>query len=122
MNGNSEMINAMLRYGASWALCPSCDHETPVYPSSLFGSSDASSCQFCPASLQLLEGQAVISECHRLDQDDAIEFESRKINWDMGIAAGLQMWPELNPYNQNIATSQPKKRGSSLFRRLFRKR
>lgn len=126
-NRQSGMIQAMLKYGAQFKTCPKCDNHTPVYPDCLFGSSNSTSCQHCAEGLQLLEGQAVISESHYLKKDDPVELQSRKINWDLGIAAGVEMWPELNPYNQNgldngQSADEPKKERLGLLKRLFRKR
>ena len=100
-NQRSEKIMRMLGHGAKLKACPNCDNETPVYPNCLFGSSSSNYCVHCRADLQLLDDQAVLGEYHYLEKDDPIELESRKINWDMGVAARLQMWPELNPYSQS---------------------
>lgn len=121
------MIQAMLRYGAKLKTCPKCDNQTPVYPDCLFGSSNSTSCQHCPEGLQLLERQAVIAEFHYLEKDDPVELQSRKINWDLGIAAGLKMHSSLNPYNlkrsdNDQPTDESKKKKVGLLRRLFRKR
>lgn len=88
-------------------------------------------CQHCDAGLQLLENQAVLGEVHYYAQDDPIELESRKINWDLGVAAGLKMHPELNPYlpssndpasNRLKQESAPSNRISKLVRRLCHRR
>ena len=100
-NRRSEKVQRMLEYGARLKACPSCDNETPVYPQSIFGSASSTSCQHCTADLQLLEDQAVLCEHHWYKEDDPVEIESRKISWDLGVAAGLKMWPELNPYSQS---------------------
>ncbi len=130
-NRRSEKIMRMLRYGAELKACPSCDNETPVYPDCLFGSLSSTSCQHCEVDLQLLENQAVLSQTHYYEKDDPIELESRKINWDMGMAAGLKMWPELNPYSQDSNTpsshslnhkSAPSNRILKLIRSLWRHR
>ncbi len=106
-NRRSEKIMRMLGHGAKLKACPNCDNETPVYPNCLFGSSSSNYCVYCRADLQLLDDQAVLGEYHYLEKDDPIELESRKINWDMGVAAGLQMWPVLNPYSQSSDDPTP---------------
>ena len=127
-NRRSEKVQRMIGYGASLKACPSCDNETPVYPTSLFGSSSSTGCIHCDSDLQLLEGQAVLCKYHYLEKDDPVELESRKINWDMGVAAGLKMWPELNPYSQSSneqPSDRPKRQIASstriwkLIRRLW---
>ena len=121
-NRRSEKVQRMLGYGARLKACPSCDNETPVYPQSIFGSSSSTSCQHCTADLQLLEDQAVLCEHHWYKEDDPVEIESRKLSWDLGVAAGLNMWPELNPYSgdSNAPSPDTLKRKSAPSNRILK--
>ena len=64
------MNQAMIRWGATNMECPACHAQTPVYPTTIFGSNTSVRCLNCNTSLQCKEDKAVLAEYGTASEED----------------------------------------------------